>query len=89
MDFYQELHVFGAVPVISVRKKDEIRDEGRIHRIFGSSCGHSLVELAEYDDSTTTADIIVHSMYIDVLLHSYTMCTDNEWTPPRNSGGIP
>ena len=30
--------------------------------------GHSLVELAKNDSST--ADIIVHSMYIYVLLHS-------------------
>ena len=30
--------------------------------------GHSLVELTEHDDSV--ADVIVHSTYIDVLLHS-------------------
>ena len=31
--------------------------------------GHPLVELTEHDNSTT-ADIMVHSMYIYVLLHS-------------------
>ena len=54
-----------------------------IHRFSRSSLGtlfmrgHSLVELTEHDDSA--ADIIVHTMYTDELLHSkYIMCTDNE-----------
>ena len=38
--------------------------------------GHSLVDLTEHDDSAANI-----SMYV--------VCTDNEWTPPRNSGGIP
>ena len=55
---------------------------------FYSMRGHSLVELTEHGDSAV--DIIVHSMFIDVPLHSlYIMCTDNEWTPPLNSRGIP
>ena len=37
--------------------------------------GHSLVELTNHDSSA--ADIMVHSMYICVLLHSYyKICTD-------------
>ena len=37
--------------------------------------GHSLVELTERDNNA--ADITVHSIFIDVLLHSYyTMRTD-------------
>ena len=51
--------------------------------------GHSLVERTEHS-SSSAADIIVHIMYVYVLLHSYyIICTDNKWTPPRNSGGIP
>ena len=64
MDFYLELHVFGAVPV---RKKDEILDQGRdslYFQVFLSNFyfmrGPSLVELTEHDDSA--ADIILHSM---------------------------
>ena len=64
MDFYLELHVFGAVPV---RKKDEILDQGRDSLYFQVfSCpfyfmrGHSLVELTKHDDSA--ADIILRSM---------------------------
>ena len=64
MDFYLELHVFGAIPV---RKKDEILDLGRDSLYFQVfpwhfyfMRGHSLVELTEHDDSA--ADIIVHSM---------------------------
>ena len=62
MDFYLELHIFGAVPV---RKKYEIL-EGGIHCIsqvfpwhFYFMRGHSLVELTEHDDSA--ADIVLHS----------------------------
>ena len=65
MDFYLELHVFGAVPV---RKKDVILDKGRdllyFHVFpwrFYFMRGHSLVELTEHDDSA--ANIIVYSMY--------------------------
>ena len=64
MDFYLELHVFGAVPV---RKKDEIFYEGRdpLHfQVFPWHFyfmrGPSLVELTEHDDSA--ADIILRSM---------------------------
>ena len=62
MDFYLELHVFGAVPV---RKKDKFLTKGRIHcRVipwhFYFMLGHSLVELTEHDDSS--AGIILHSM---------------------------
>ena len=64
MDFYLELHVFGAVPV---RKRDEILDKGRDSLFFQVfpwhfyfMRGHSLVELTEHDDSA--ADIILHSM---------------------------
>ena len=56
MDFYLELHVFGAVPV-----------KGGIHCIsqifpwhFYFMRGHSLVRLSKDDDSA--ADIILHSM---------------------------
>ena len=66
MDFYLELHAFGAVPV---RKRDEILDyQGRDSLYFqifpwhfNFMRGHSLVELTEHDDSA--ANIIVHSMY--------------------------
>ena len=63
MDFYLELHVFGAVPV---RKK---KCKGGTHCIsrsfivrwhFYFVSGHSLVELTELDDSA--ADTIFHSM---------------------------
>ena len=64
MDFYLELHVFGAVPVF---KKDEILDEGRDSLYFQVfpwhfyfMRGNSLVELTEHDDSA--ADIILLSM---------------------------
>ena len=64
MDFYLELHVFGAVPV---RKKYEILDQGRDSLYFQVfpwhfyfMCGHSLVGLSGHDDSA--ADIILHSM---------------------------
>ena len=65
MDFYLELHVFGAVPV---RKKDEILDLGRDSLLFFQVFPwhfyfmreYSLVELTEHDDSA--ADIILHSM---------------------------
>ena len=63
MDFYLELHVFGAVPV---SKEDEILDQGRDSLYFQvfpwHFClrGHSLVELTEHDDSA--ADIILHNM---------------------------
>ena len=64
MDFYRELHVFGAV---HVRKKYEILDYGRDSLYFQVfPCyfyfmrGHSLVELTEHDGSA--ADIILHSM---------------------------
>ena len=73
MFFYQELDVFGAVPVC---KKDEIIDEGwdsLYFQVFSWHFyfvrGHSLVKLTEHDNSSA-ADIIVHSMYIHVLLHS-------------------
>ena len=64
MDFYVELHVFGAVPV---RKKDEILDQGRDSLYFFQVFpwhfyfmrGHSLIELTERDDSA--ADIILHT----------------------------
>ena len=61
MDFYLELHVFGAVPV---RKKYEILNQRRDSLYFQvfpwHFCfmrGHSLVELAEHDDSA--ADMIM------------------------------
>ena len=64
MDFYLELHVFGAAPV---RKKDEILDQERDSLYFHVfpwhfyfMRGHSLVELTEHDDSA--ADIILRSM---------------------------
>ena len=63
MDFYLELHVFGAVPV---RKIDEILDYGRYSLYFHIfpwhlyfMRGHSLVELTDHDDSAT--DIILHT----------------------------
>ena len=64
MDFYLELHVFGAVPV---RKKEEILDYGQDSLYFHvfpwhsySMRVHSLVELTEHHDNA--ADIILHSM---------------------------
>ena len=63
MDFYLELHVFGAVPVC---KKDEIlegRDSLYVQVFpwhFYFMRGHSLVDLTEHDDSA--AEIILHSM---------------------------
>ena len=72
MIFYQELDVVGAV---SVRKKGEILYSGRDSMYlqvfpwhFYFMRGHLLVELTEHDNST--ADIIVQSLYIYVLLHS-------------------
>ena len=72
MNFILELNVFGAVPV---RKKNATLDQGRdslyflvFPRHFYFMRGHSLVELAEHDNSA--ADIMVHSMYIYVLLYS-------------------
>ena len=60
MDFYLELHVFGAVPV---RKKDEILVSLYFQVFpwhFYFMGGHLLVELTGHDDSA--ADIILHSM---------------------------
>ena len=72
MFFYPELHVFGAIPV---RKKNEILDLRRDSLYFQvfpwhfySMRGHSLVELTENDK--IAVDIMVHSVYIYVLLHS-------------------
>ena len=72
MVFYQELDVLGGVPV---RKKDKSLDLGRDSLYFQVfpwhfyfMRGHSLVELTEHDNSA--ADIMVHSIYIYVLLHS-------------------
>ena len=67
MDFYLELHVFGELSLFT--KKMKFRAD-RISQVFPWPFyfmrGHSLVELTEHDDSA--ADIIVHSIYIDVLL---------------------
>ena len=64
MDFYLELHFFGAVPV---RKKYVFFYEGRDLLYFPGPLlallymrGHSLVELTEHDGSA--ADITLHSM---------------------------
>ena len=63
MDFYLELHVFGAVPV---RKKMKFlsRRDSLYFQVFPWHFyfmrGHSLVELTEHDDSA--ADIILDSM---------------------------
>ena len=72
MIFYQELDVFGAV---SVHKKYCIFDYRRGSLNFQAfpwhlylMSGHSLVELAEHDNSA--ADILVRSMCIYALLHS-------------------
>ena len=72
MIFYQEWDVFGAVPV---RKKYEFLDWRRDSLYFQVfpwrfyfMREYSLFELVENDNSA--ADIIVHSMYIYVLLHS-------------------
>ena len=72
MDFYLELHVFGAVPV---RKKMKfLTYKGGIHCIsqvfpwhFYFMRGHSLVELTEHDDNA--ADIILHSMWSYTYMH--------------------
>ena len=92
IDFYLELRVFGAVPI---RKKDEILDEGRDSLYFQVfpwhfyfMREHSLVELTEHDDSA--ADIVSHNIHIctaTFIVHN--VYRYNEWTPPRNSGGIP
>ena len=75
MIFYQELDIFGAVPV---HKKDEILDNGRDSLCFQVSPwhfhfmrGHSLVELMEHDNSA--ADIMVHTVvctYMHCCIHS-------------------
>ena len=64
MDFYLELHVFGAV---SVRKKMKFLTKGGIHCIsqvfpwhFYFMRRHSLVKLTKHVDSA--ADIILRSM---------------------------
>ena len=66
MIFYQELDVFGAIPVPG-------RDSLLYFQVFSWHFyfmrGYSLVELTEHGNSA--ADIVVHSMHIYVLLNSY------------------
>ena len=70
MIFYQEFLVFGAIPV-SKKGWNFLPRVGFIvcpglPAVLYFMRGHSLVELAEHDNSA--ADIMVHTMYIYVLL---------------------
>ena len=63
--------------VVPVRKKYEFLDYARdslyfqvLPEHFHFMRGHSLVELTEYDNNSSVADIMAHSVYISVLLHS-------------------